>query len=77
MGPLVDGFVGLANLGKEGAIKLSDKRAIDIALTGRPYTEAQRRALEGRLNAAASRAGALPAATAGAIGSNTILNPPR
>jgi hypothetical protein len=77
MGPMVEGFMSLAELGKQGAIKVSDRRTVDIALRGKPYTEQQRRALEANVRGAMNRAGALPAGVAGAAVSNNALNPPR
>lgn len=77
MGPMVDGALTMLEMGKQAAVKVSDRRSIDIALTGRPYTEQQRRALEAQTNALAGKAGALPAAAAGAQASNYQRSKPR
>lgn len=77
MGPMVEGLMSVAELGKQGAIKVSDRRTVNLALQGKPYTEQQRRALESGVRGTMERAGALPAAVAGATVSNNALNPSR
>lgn len=72
-------MLGMVSQGEDFAIKLSSQQRVATSLTGRTYTEAQRRAAESRAIALLERFGAAGPATAGsagAVAADAYLNSP-
>lgn len=78
IGAFANGFAGFIEAGEQIAVRMSNESNVNVSLSGRTYTEAQRRAFEAEALTLLNRLGQVPSAATGAasaVGINSALNP--